>query len=142
MTDAHPKCLCVVDTDGLYRIATASENLRPVLIDLLTKGVIGVPTCAWQEFEKLYEDEAAELKEYVAVRINMRPAYYAGAARIADKLNSGFPRGSHDECVELWTGAIATAYDCIILTSAAQVKEYQKMECEASELEEWVEAQQ
>jgi len=38
----------------------------------------------------------------------MKRAYYVGAARIADKLNSGFPRGSHDDNVELISASVAS----------------------------------
>jgi hypothetical protein len=43
----------------------------------------------------------------VATRIIMKRAYYIGAARIADKLDSGFPRGSYDDSVEHFTASVA-----------------------------------
>jgi hypothetical protein len=69
----------------------------------------------------------------------MKRAYYVGAARIADKLNSGFPRGSHDNNVELWTASIASTNDYCTLTSNAQIGIYQDMNCLASDIESWVE---
>jgi hypothetical protein len=138
LTDGEAECLCIADTDGLHSIATASGNLKTTLLDYLEKGVIAVPACAWKEFEELYEDEAEELKPFVTTRIIMKRAFYVGAARIADKLNSGFPRGAHDDNVELLTASIASNKSCRILTSPAQVTIYEKMDCEASDLANWI----
>lgn len=139
MTDESSECSCVIDTSGLYDIATASGNLRTVLLDHLKKGVIAVPSCAWQEFEELYEEEAAEIKPYVTAKIIMKKAYYVGAARLADKLNSGFSRGAYDNHTELYTASIAITNSYRILTSAVQVTEYDGMDCEVSDLETWAE---
>lgn len=132
------KCTCIVDTDGLHGIANASGNLKGVLLDHLKNGTIGVPACAWREFEEVYEDEAAVLKPFITARIIMKRAYYIGAARIADKLNSGFPRGAYDDNVELVTASVAITNGYRILTSAAQIDVYEKMKCECSELESWI----
>jgi hypothetical protein len=139
MTDGEAECLCIVDTDGLHGIATASANLKAILLHHLKNGFIGVPVCAWKEFEKLYEDEAQELKPFVKKRIFLKKAFYVGAARIADKLNTGFPRGAYDDDVELLTASIASAKGYRILTSPAQVTVYEKMECEVFDLETYTE---
>jgi hypothetical protein len=138
MTDSPSQCSCIVDTDGLHGIATASANLRGILLDHLKGGTIGVPVCAWQEFEELYGEEAKALKPFVSRRINMKRAYYVGAASIADKLNSGFPRGAYDDNVELITASIASTNGYRILTSSTQVAVYEEMDCEALELEDWI----
>jgi hypothetical protein len=138
MTDATAQCSCVVDTDGLHGIANASGNLKGILLDHLKSGVIGVPVTAWQEFEELYEEEAATLKPFVTRRITMKRVYYVGAARIADKLNSGFPRGPYDDNVELHTASVASTNGYRILTSTVQVTVYEGMACDASDLETWV----
>src|SRR5258708_5516898 len=65
-------------------------------------------------------------------------AYYVGAARIADKLHSGFPRGPYDDNVALITASVASANSYDILTSAAQVMAYAEMKCEAFDLETWI----
>ena len=69
---------------------------------------------------------------------NLKRAYYVGAARIADKLNSGFPRGAYDDSVELFTASIAFAKKCRIVTSPAQIAVYTAMACQASDLDTWV----
>jgi hypothetical protein len=97
-----------------------------------------VPACAWKEFEELYPYEAEALKSFVSTRIIMKRAYYVGAARIADKLNSGFPRGAYDDSVELFTASIAFAKKCRIVTSPAQIAVYTAMACQASDLDTWV----
>jgi hypothetical protein len=139
MNNPASECSCVVDTDGLLRIAKASANLKGILIELLTSGQIGVPSCAWKEFQELYEDEAATLKQFVTQRIIMKRAYYIGAARIVDKIGTGFPRGSYDDNVELVTASIAITNGYRVLTSAAQVEVYKKMDCDSVDLESWVE---
>jgi hypothetical protein len=138
MTDGDAACLCILDTDGLHRIATASGNLKSTLLDHLENGLIGVPSCVWHEFEELYEEEAEALKPFLTTRIIMKRGYYVGAARIADNLNSGFPRGAYDDSVELFTAAIASAKGCRIITSLAQVSVYEAMGCEATDQETWV----
>jgi hypothetical protein len=90
MTDGEAECSCIVDTDGLHDIATASGNLKTILLEHLKNGLIAVPACALKEFEELYEDEAEELKPFIKTRIFLKKAFYVGAARIADNLNSGF----------------------------------------------------
>jgi hypothetical protein len=139
MTETASQCTCIVDTDGLHGIAKASGNQKGILLDFLKSGVIGVPVCAWQEFGKLYEDEAASLEPFVTTRIIMKRAYYIAAARSADRLNSGFPRGSYDDNVELITASIALSNGYRILTSSAQTTIYEGMQCDVSDLDEWVE---
>jgi hypothetical protein len=66
-------CSFVIDTSGLHELATASANLKATLIARLEDGTIGVPSWAWQEFKKLYEEEAAELAEHIVKRIQFSP---------------------------------------------------------------------
>jgi hypothetical protein len=139
MTDDGPECPCVIDTSGLHELAMASGNLKTILLDQLKKGIIAVPTCAWQEFEALYEDEALEIAPYVTEKIIMKKAVYVGAARIADKVNSGFSRGAYDNHTELYTASIASNNGYRVLTASAQVQEYHGMDCQVSDLATWVE---
>jgi hypothetical protein len=138
MTDGEAECSCIVDTDGLHGIATASGNLKTILLEHLKNGLIAVPACALKEFEELYEDEAEGLKPFIKTRIFLKKAFYVGAARIADNLNSGFPRGAYDDNVELLTASIASTKGYRVLTSPAQVTIYEEMECEVSDLESWI----
>ncbi|QIG96574.2 hypothetical protein [Bradyrhizobium sp. 6(2017)] len=138
MSNDEPECLCIIDTDGLHAIATASGNLKTVLTDMLNVGAIGVPSIALKEFRKLFADEAAELEPFISKKISMKKAFYLGAARIAERTNSGFPRGAHDENVELYVGAISLTSGCTIVTSAAQAAIYGGMGCDASEISSWV----
>jgi hypothetical protein len=62
--EAGAECPCVIDCAGLHAIASdMSDNLKTTILHYLATGVIAVPTCAWQEFEEAYDDEAAELVE-------------------------------------------------------------------------------
>jgi hypothetical protein len=141
MTNAS-SCLCVVDCAGLYEIATTtSNNLKSLYLDRLSSGEIGVPSCVWNEFRELYEEEAAEIEGFVARKISMKRSYHTGAARIADKLNSGFSRGSYDSRTDLYTASIASIEGLVVLTSASQQSYYDDMDCEVSELGTWAEDQ-
>lgn len=138
MAKEDSPCSCVVDTSGLHAIATASGNLQTILLDKLKQGVIGVPACAMQEFQILYEDEVSIIAPHLTNKIIMRKATYSGAARIAEKLNSGFSRGAYDNHTELYTASIALSNGYRVLTSMDQVAEYEKMECNAVDIETWV----
>ena len=138
MTEEAAECSCVVDTSGLHAIAIASGNLQSVLFEKLKCGLIGVPACAWQEFGELYEEEAAILEHQIGNKIVMKKSTYVGAARIADKLNSGFPRGAYDNHTELYTAAIALNNGYRVLTSSDQVSQYAGMNCEVVDVETWV----
>lgn len=139
MSDDVADCTCVTDTHGLHAIANASANLKAILLEKLQDGTIGVLAVAMREFAELYEDEAAELEPYVTTKITMTRAVRSGAARIADKLNSGFSRGPYDEHVELYTASIATSKGYRVITAAEQVQEYDGTDCDVVDLETWVE---
>jgi len=139
MTDGASKCSCVVDTSGLHAIAVASGNLQSILLDKLKSGAIGVPACAWKEFGELYEEEVAVLAPHIGNKIIMKKSTYVGAARIAEKLNSGFPRGAYDNHTELYTASIASNNGYRVLTSSDQVNQYARMDCDVIDIETWVE---
>jgi hypothetical protein len=138
MSDDQVETSCVVDCSGLHEIAsTKSDNLKALYLDKLVKGIIAVPAIVWKEFQDLYENEAAALAPYVTVKINLKKAYYVGAASIADKLNSGFSRGAYDGHTDLYTASIASIEEYRVLTSPAQLKYYEEMDCEVSDLTTW-----
>ncbi len=103
----EPACSCVVDTHGLHEIANTSGNLKTTLVARLHDGAIGVPSWAWQEFKKLYEEEAAELAEHIAKRIQFSQAVHVRAATITEELNLGFSLGAYDAHIERYTAAVA-----------------------------------
>jgi hypothetical protein len=138
MSDEAVDCICVTDTHGLHAIASASANLKPILLEKLKDGRIGVLACAMREFTDLYKEEAEELEPYISTKISMTRAIRNGAARIADKLNSGFSRGPYDEHIELYTASTATSKGYRVLTAADQVQEYDGMDCDVVDLETWV----
>lgn len=138
MTDETQVCKCVIDCAGLHEIAkTRSNNLKRPLIDALGSGEIGVPAVVWKEFKELYEDEAEELEPSVIYKIPMKKQYRMGAARIADRLNSGFSRGPYDSETDLYTAAIASLEDYPLITSADQAPYYDGMDCEVIDLAGW-----
>lgn len=143
MSDAPLKgCSCVVDCAGLHEIgSTKSDNLKSLYLDRLKKGNIGVPAIVWREYKELYEEEALIIEPSVAHKINMKRAYRVGAARIADKMNSGFSRGPYDSETDLYTAAIASIEGYKLLTSSSQVNEYDGMDCDVIDLISWAEDQ-
>jgi hypothetical protein len=132
-------CSCVVDTSGLHAIASASGNLKPTLLAKLEDGTIGVPSWAWQEYQKVYEDEAVALSPHIKKRVQFTPQVNVRAARIAEELNIGFSRGAYDNHVELFTASIAINKDYIVLTSTDNVSAYDNMNCDVQNLESWIE---
>jgi rRNA-processing protein FCF1 len=139
MSDAAPECSCVIDTEGLRALVTASANLRAILLEQMKIGVIAVPTCVWNEFKDLYEEDAADIAPNVTNKINLNIAYRSGAARLADKMNSGLPRGPYDEQTDLYTASIASIEGYVVLTSSAHISEYDGLDCDVSDLESWAE---
>jgi len=138
MSDDLLGCSCVVDCSGLHEIArTNSDNLKSLYLDHLRKGVIAVPACVWKEFKELYDDEADALEPYISIKIKLKKAYLVGAARIADRLNSGFSRGPYDSLTDLYTASIATVEQYRLLTSSSQLKYYKAMDYEVSDLATW-----
>jgi hypothetical protein len=139
MTDDGPECSAVIDTHGLHELAMASGNLKTIVLDKLKRGAIGVPACVWQEFELLYEDEAAAIAPYVTKKIIMTKTIYIGAARIADGLDSGFSRGAYDSHTDLYTASIASSHGYQVLTASIEVNAYDGMDCEVTDLVAYVE---
>ena len=131
-------CSCVIDTSGLYDLATASGNLKATLIARLQDGTIGVPSWAWQEFKDLYEDEAKALAPHIAKRLQLSTPVEVRAARITEELNLGFSRGVYDSHIERHTAAIALNKGYTVLTSTDNVAAYDGMQCVVKDLADWV----
>ncbi|MHC2625564.1 hypothetical protein ACVIW2_007596 [Bradyrhizobium huanghuaihaiense] len=132
-------CSCVIDTNGLHELATASGNLKATLIAHLQDGTIGVPSWAMQEFKELYEDEANELAPYVAKRVQLSTHVQVRAARITEELGLGFSRGAYDSHVERHTAAVALNKGYVVLTSVDNVDAYDGMQCTVKDLAGWAE---
>lgn len=138
MSDNDSPCSCVVDTGGLHDIASATGNLKTVALNQLKNGTIAVPSWAWQELKEAYPEEADELLPHVTKRIVMKQSISVSAARIAEKLNSGFSKGPYDNYTGLFTAAAATNSGYRIITAESDLRTYQDMGCDARDLETWV----
>jgi hypothetical protein len=121
-------CIGVLDTDGLYAICELSDNEKQVLLDKLKLGEIEVPIIVLKEFKNLYPDKVNLIEESIYIKIKQNEKYRIGAASIADKLNSKFPRSSYDSDVELITAAIAKSKNYSVITSIKQSTVYKSME--------------
>jgi hypothetical protein len=130
-------CACVIDTSGLHELATASENLKATLIARLEDGTIGVPSWAWKEFRRLYEEEAIQLADHIIKRYNSASPVQVRAARITEKLSLGFSHGAYDVHVERYTAAVALNRNYTVLTSSGNVTAYQGMNCMVNDLAGW-----
>ena len=130
-------CACVIDTNGLYALAKASGNLKATLIARIEDGTIGVPTWAWKEFKKLYEEEAIQLESYIVKRIQFSQRVQVRAARITEALSLGFSRGAYDGYVERYTAAVALNNNYTILTASDNVTAYDGMNCTVKDLAGW-----
>jgi hypothetical protein len=130
-------CSCVIDTSGLHALATASGNLQATLIAGLKNGTIGVPSWVWEEFKKLYEEEAAELVEHIVKRIHFSQHVHVRAARITEALNLGFSIGAYDDHIERYTAAVALNKNYTVLTSSDNITAYNGMNCTVKDLADW-----
>jgi hypothetical protein len=130
-------CGCVIDTNGLHELATASGNLKAALIARLEDGTIGVPSWAWKEFKKVYEEEAIQLTDHIVKRIQFSQAVLVRAARITEELDLGFSRGAYDPHVELYTAAVALNKTFTVLTSSENAAAYDGMNCTVKDLASW-----
>lgn len=138
MSDDDPPCSCIIDTGGLHDIASATGNLKTIALNQLENGAIAVPSWAWQELKEAYPEEADELFPYVTKRVVMKQSITVGAARIAEKLNSGFSKGPYDNHTGLFTAAVATNNGYRVITAEADLSAYEDMGCDACDIETWV----
>jgi hypothetical protein len=130
MSNIPSQCLCLVDSHGLYEIAdTKEKKLKSFYLDQLSKGIIIVFSGGWNEFSDLYNDEANVLAPHISVKTNMKPKYRYGAASIADKLNSGFPKAPYNRNTDLLTASICHAENKTLLTVDSQIPYYQSLSC-------------
>jgi hypothetical protein len=139
MNDGDPPCAFVVDCAGLHEIATTKSNsVKSVCLDHLSKGIIAVPACVWQEFEKLYETEAATLAPYVKRKLRMKQSYLIGGAAIADSMNPHFPMSPYDQLTDYYAASICSIEGYTLITAQSQIQEYTKMNrCVVVELSAW-----
>jgi hypothetical protein len=135
-------CSCVVDTSGLHLIATASANLKTALLARLADGTIGVPTWAWQELKKVYQEDAEVLAAYVKCRVQFNSKIDARAAQLTEINASGFSLGAYDEHIELYTASAAHVSGYTALTSPENLSVYDHLQCEVRDLITWVEEQE
>jgi hypothetical protein len=138
MIDDNPTCSCVIDTGGLHDVASATGNLKTVALNQLKNGAIAVPSWAWQELKEAYPEEADELSPYVTKRLVMKQSISVGAARIAERKNSGFSNGPYDNHINLFTAALATNGGYRVITAESELSTYEEMGCEACDVETWV----
>lgn len=138
MNDDSPTCSCVVDTGGLHDIASATGNLKTIALDKLKQGVIAVPSWVLQELREAYPEDADEIESYVAKRITMKQSISVRAARIAEKLDTGFSKGPYDNHTGLFTAAVATNNSYRVITTESDLDTYQNMGCDACDLKTWI----
>jgi hypothetical protein len=138
--EAKPDCSCVIDTSGLHAIANATGNLKAALLAKLEDGTIGVPSWTCQEFQTVFDDEAATIAPHITKRLQFSQQINVRAARIAEGLNLGFSRGAYDNHVELFCASIALNKGYMVLTSHDNLDVYDAMDCEVRDLETWIES--
>jgi len=121
----------------------ASNNMKQQFLEALSTGAIGVPACVWQEFQEIFEEEAAEIESYIARKIRMKKAYYVGAASIADKANSRLSQSPYDSNSDLYSAAICSIEQYTLLTTDVQAAMYDNLNCcQAVDLEAWINSQE
>jgi hypothetical protein len=118
----------IIDCHGLREIVkTKSNSLRSLCLGFLEQGIIAVPTCVWDEFKDAYDDEAESIANSIAKKISMNKRYNAGAARVADRLNSGFSASAADSTTDFFAASIAMTDGFTLITTSDQVPFYNKV---------------
>jgi hypothetical protein len=121
-------CIYIIDSHGLRElVSTQSNSLRSLCFELLKKGIIAVPTCVWDEFYDAFDDEAEVIADWIAKKIAMNKRYYAGAAQVADQLNSGFSGSTFDSTTDYFAASIAMTDGVTLITTAEQMPFYKKV---------------
>jgi hypothetical protein len=113
---------------------TKSRPLSPIASNRFAwtasqRGSSACPACVWQEFQELYEDEAASLAAHVKRKLRMQKKYYIGAAAIADGMNSRFSLSAYDLRTDWYAAAICSIEQYTLLTTSSQLSEYRRMGC-------------
>lgn len=135
MTDPSG-CVYIIDSHGLRELMfTQSNSLRSLCHDLLVKGVIAIPNCVWDEIRDAFDDEADAIAHLISKKIAMNKRYYAGAAQVAEQLNSGFSGSTVDSTTDYFSASIAMTDGLILITTAEQMSFYKKVKsCSAVDI--------
>jgi hypothetical protein len=135
-------CAYVVDSAGLHEIVTTqSNNLKSLYLDRLERGIIGVPTIVWDEFEEAYDDEAELLKPHIARKIRARSSFKTIVATIADRTNASFSMSPYDRSADMYAAAVAIDGGHTVLTTIRNAITYDGMGCEVIDLTTWASEQ-
>lgn len=128
----------VVDTAGLLAISETTGNVRTALLERLKDGSICILSCVWTEFELLFSEEAENLAPHILSKHSTNLALKVGAARMAEKLNSGFHRGAYDDGTELYAASMAHSCGCPIITKDVQFERYEELGCDVVDPTTWI----
>jgi hypothetical protein len=142
MTKDAPKPTCTVDCTGLLQISTIilkskSNSLKAFFIEQLESGQIAVPAVVWQEFEEIFDDAAEGVKDHITKKITFRQKYTIGAAALADKTNSQFPRGAYDRQSDYYAASISVVEGITLLTDPDQLGYFAHMGCTVADPMSW-----
>ena len=138
MSDDDSPCSCIIDTGGLHDIANATGNMKVAALQKLKSGLIIVPSWAFQELAEAYPEEAEELAVQIDTKAIMKKAISVSAARIAERRNSGFSKGPHDNLTVIHTAAVAMMKGYRVITAQSDVVAYDNIGCDACDLDTWM----
>lgn len=113
--------LYILDCHSLEFLAfTQNAQVYTALVNGLASGEIAVPTEVWQDFQRMYPDEARRLGGFVKVKIRQHRNYRGASAELAEKLNSGFQNPPwHDSN---WTAAAVCHCEGMTLVTTLKKK--------------------
>jgi hypothetical protein len=147
MNEDPPKCSCAVDCAGLHMIGDVlrnrtSNSLTSLFIARLEKGEIAVPAVVWQEYEELFEEEAALIAPHIKKKISLQKKYTVAAAAIADKTNSQFSHGAYDRQTDIYAASICMVERYTLLTTSEQASNFRTWDCcGVADLQSWADSQ-
>ncbi|WP_287987516.1 hypothetical protein [Acidiphilium sp.] len=127
----------LIDTSGLIEIANSrSGNERAFLFGLIERNEIRVYGQVWSEFESACPDEAAEIKAIMKSKLRRKSQYTDRAANLTETYNHGLLPSLHDSNADLYTAAVASEENLIVLTDSRTKQYYQRMNIENISVEE------
>jgi hypothetical protein len=118
----------VFDLQACRMWAEASGNEAQVVLSDLQSGEVLIFNRVWNEFTKVYSDQAAGVDAGAFSRPRVTEEHRMSAAALAEKSNATFGRrGPYDQCIEWCIAGLACCGPYTIVTDARRKALYKKV---------------
>jgi hypothetical protein len=118
------------DVRGLLAWSKASANEFAIPAADIDSGQVRIFSCAWNEMNVAYEDEAAAFQALDFRREPLSEEHRESIIAIADGANATFGgwKGSYDKAVEWQIAGVATCEGLTVVTDERGKKKYSKID--------------